>query len=117
MGDELARRLERQIVRVPVVHPEEEGLVLLLSVLDELQAAVRGLVRATLQGARAGYAGQRVIAVFQPHRYSRTKDQFHEFARSFYDADKVLICDVFGAGEEPIEGATSDALVTAIKAN
>ncbi len=74
-------------------------------------------VKATLQGARSGYAGQRVIAVFQPHRYSRTKDQFQEFARSFYDADKVLICDVFGAGEEPIEGATSDALVTAIKAN
>jgi UDP-N-acetylmuramate--alanine ligase len=74
-------------------------------------------VKATLQGARAGYAGQRVIAVFQPHRYSRTKDQFQEFTRSFYDADKVLICDVFGAGEESIEGATSDALVKAMKVN
>lgn len=74
-------------------------------------------VRATLQAARAGYLGQRIIAVFQPHRYSRTKDQFHEFARSFYDADKVLICDVFAAGEAPIEGASSDALVKAIRDN
>ncbi len=74
-------------------------------------------VKATLQGARSGYAGQRVIAAFQPHRYSRTKDQFHEFARSFYDADKVLICDVFAAGEEPIEGASSEELAKAIRNN
>ncbi len=74
-------------------------------------------VKATLQGARSGFAGQRVIAAFQPHRYSRTKDQFQEFSRSFYDADMVFICDVFSAGEAPIEGATSDALVKAIRAN
>lgn len=74
-------------------------------------------VKATLQGARAGYAGQRVIAAFQPHRYTRTKDQFHEFARSFYDADKVVICDVFSAGEAPIEGANSEELVKAIRNN
>jgi len=74
-------------------------------------------VKATLQGARSGYAGQRVIAAFQPHRYSRTKDQFHEFARSFYDADKVIVCDVFSAGEAPIEGATSEELVKAIRNN
>lgn len=74
-------------------------------------------VKATLQGARAGFAGQRVIAVFQPHRYTRTKDQFQEFARAFYDADKVIICDVFSAGEAPIEGATSEALAKAVQAN
>ncbi len=74
-------------------------------------------VKATLQGARAGYAGQRVIAAFQPHRYTRTKDQFHEFARSFYDADKVLICDVFSAGEEAIPGATSEELAKAVRNN
>lgn len=73
-------------------------------------------VKATLQGARAGFPGQRVIAAFQPHRYSRTKDQFHEFAKSFYDADKVLICDVFAAGEAAIEGATAEALVKEIRA-
>jgi UDP-N-acetylmuramate--alanine ligase len=72
-------------------------------------------VRATLAGARAGFAGRRIIAAFQPHRFSRTRDQFHEFARSFYDADKVIVCDVFGAGEQPIEGVSSDLLVDAIK--
>jgi len=74
-------------------------------------------VKATLQGARAAYAGQRVIAAFQPHRYTRTKDQFYEFARSFYDADKVFMCDVFSAGEDPIEGASSEELVKAIRNN
>ncbi len=72
-------------------------------------------VRATLQGARAGWGGRRIVAAFQPHRYTRTKDQFQEFARSFYDADKVVVCDVFSAGEAPIEGANSEALVQAIK--
>ena len=74
-------------------------------------------VRATLQGARSGFAGQRIIAVFQPHRYTRTRDQFHEFARSFYDADKVILCDVFAAGEQLIEGATSDKLAAEISNN
>jgi UDP-N-acetylmuramate--alanine ligase len=71
-------------------------------------------VRATLSGARAGFPGRRILAAFQPHRYTRTRDQFHEFSRSFYDADKVILCDVFAAGEEPIDGANSEALVRAI---
>ncbi|MEZ4361694.1 MAG: UDP-N-acetylmuramate--L-alanine ligase [Kofleriaceae bacterium] len=72
-------------------------------------------VRATLSGARAAFAGRRVIAAFQPHRYSRTRDQFQEFARSFYDADKVTICDIFPAGEKPIDGVSSELLVKAIR--
>ena len=72
-------------------------------------------VRATLKGARSGFPGRKIIAAFQPHRWSRTKDQFQEFARSFYDADKVVICDVFSAGEEKIEGYDSEALVREIK--
>ena len=72
-------------------------------------------VRATLAGARSGFGGRRITAVFQPHRFTRTRDQFHEFARSFYDADKVVVCDVFGAGEPPIEGIHSAGLVQAIR--
>jgi UDP-N-acetylmuramate--alanine ligase len=68
-------------------------------------------VRATLQGARANFAGRRIVAAFQPHRYTRTRDQLHEFARAFHDADKVVLCDIFPAGEKPIEGITSEALV------
>jgi len=74
-------------------------------------------VRATLAGARSGFAGRRVIAAFQPHRYTRTRDQFQEFSRSFYDADKVIMCDVFPAGEQPIEGANTEALVKAVQNN
>ena len=74
-------------------------------------------VRTTLSGARSAMPGRRIIAAFQPHRYSRTRDQFQEFSRSFYDADKVIVCDVFAAGEKPIEGATSAALVKAIADN
>ncbi|MEO7735021.1 MAG: UDP-N-acetylmuramate--L-alanine ligase [Kofleriaceae bacterium] len=73
-------------------------------------------VRATLAGARAAFAGRRVIAAFQPHRFSRTRDQFAEFAHSFSEADKIVICDIFAAGERPIEGITSEALVGSIRA-
>ena len=43
------------------------------------------------------------------------RDQFQEFAKSFYDADKVVLCDVFAAGEKPIDGVSSEALVRAIR--
>jgi UDP-N-acetylmuramate--alanine ligase len=72
-------------------------------------------VRATLAGARLAFPGRRIVAAFQPHRYTRTRDQFDEFARSFGDADAVVLCDVFPAGEEPIAGASSAALVKAIE--
>src|SRR3954465_1482835 len=68
-------------------------------------------VRATLAGARAAFAGRRVVAAFQPHRYTRTRDQLDEFARAFHDADKVVICDIFAAGEKPIDGVSSELLV------
>jgi UDP-N-acetylmuramate--alanine ligase len=68
-------------------------------------------VRATLAGARASFAGRRVIAAFQPHRFTRTRDQWDEFPRAFHDADSVVICDIFAAGEKPIDGITSKRLV------
>ncbi|HEV7558040.1 MAG TPA: UDP-N-acetylmuramate--L-alanine ligase [Kofleriaceae bacterium] len=72
-------------------------------------------VKATLSGARSSFAGRRVIAAFQPHRYTRTRDQLGEFTRAFHDADKVVICDIFAAGEKPIDGVTSEALVKLAK--
>jgi UDP-N-acetylmuramate--alanine ligase len=68
-------------------------------------------VKATLSGAKSAFAGRRVVAAFQPHRFTRTRDQLPEFARAFHDADKVVICDIFAAGEKPIDGVTSEALV------
>jgi UDP-N-acetylmuramate--alanine ligase len=73
-------------------------------------------VRATLSGAKIAFAGRRVVAAFQPHRYTRTRDQWAEFPQAFHDADVVVICDIFAAGEKPIDGITSNALVDAARA-
>jgi UDP-N-acetylmuramate--alanine ligase len=67
-----------------------------------------------LKAARAVTQG-RVIAVVQPHRYSRLHDLFHDFCRCFNDADIVIVADVYPAGEAPIEGANRDALVEGLR--
>jgi UDP-N-acetylmuramate--alanine ligase len=67
-----------------------------------------------LKAARAVTNG-RVIAVVQPHRYSRLHDLFQEFCRCFNDADVVIVADVYPAGEAPIPGANRDALVEGLK--
>lgn len=59
----------------------------------------------------------RVITVMQPHRYSRLNDLFDEFCRCFNQADHVLVADVYAAGEEPIEGASKEALVEGLKSH
>jgi UDP-N-acetylmuramate--alanine ligase len=68
-------------------------------------------VRATLSGARANFPNRRIVAAFQPHRFTRTRDHLAEFAKAFHDADSIAICDIFAAGEKPIDGVTSQALV------
>jgi UDP-N-acetylmuramate--alanine ligase len=55
------------------------------------------------------------VAVFQPHRYSRTHELFAEFVTAFYDADILLLTDVYAAGEQPIEGATSERLAKELR--
>lgn len=59
----------------------------------------------------------RVIAIVQPHRYSRMRELFELFARSFADADAVYVADVYSAGEQPINGADSASLIAYVKAN
>ncbi len=66
-------------------------------------------VEATLKAARYGKP-QRVVAVFQPHRYNRTQHFMDEFARSFESADKVFLHKIYSAGEKPIPGITSAEL-------
>ncbi|TVQ58789.1 MAG: UDP-N-acetylmuramate--L-alanine ligase, partial [Spirulina sp. DLM2.Bin59] len=58
--------------------------------------------------------GQRIVAIFQPHRYSRTQAFFTEFSQSFQDADVVIITDIYSAGEPPQGGITGEALAAAI---
>ena len=71
-------------------------------------------ITAVLKAAR-GVSKGRVIAVVQPHRYSRLRDLFQDFCRAFNDADVVIVADVYPAGEAPIEGASRDALVEGLR--
>jgi len=72
-------------------------------------------VKATLLGAREAFR-RRVVCLFQPHRYTRTRDLLADFATAFNDADVLLLTDIYAAGEEPIAGATSATLAEAIRA-
>ncbi|HEX8558347.1 MAG TPA: UDP-N-acetylmuramate--L-alanine ligase [Pyrinomonadaceae bacterium] len=71
-------------------------------------------IRATLVAAKLGAAGRRMVVLFQPHRYSRTQDLMDEFARSFNNADVLMVTDVYAASERPIEGVSGSALVEAV---
>jgi UDP-N-acetylmuramate--alanine ligase len=72
-------------------------------------------IRAVLAAAREGVRG-RVIAVVQPHRYTRLRDLMDEFQTAFNDADVVYAAPVYPAGEQPIEGVDAEALVSGLKA-
>jgi UDP-N-acetylmuramate--alanine ligase len=72
-------------------------------------------IKATLAAAKIGSGGRHIVVLFQPHRYSRTKDLMEEFARSFNNADTLFVTDIYAASEDPIEGVTAEALTAAIK--
>jgi UDP-N-acetylmuramate--alanine ligase len=72
-------------------------------------------IRATLAAARECNYG-RVLAIFQPHRYTRTQHLIDEFARSFNSADCVYILDIYAASETPIPGVSSEVLAEKMRA-
>ena len=71
-------------------------------------------IKATLSGAKGSW-NKRLIVVFQPHRYTRTKLLFNDFLTAFYQADVLIITDIYSAGEDPIEGVSAYNLYTAMK--
>ena len=71
-------------------------------------------IKAVLAAAREGAKG-RVIAVVQPHRYTRLRDLMSEFQAAFNDADAVIVAPVYAAGEAPIDGVSADALAKGLK--
>ena len=73
-------------------------------------------IRAVLAAAREGAEG-RVIAVVQPHRFTRLQALMDEFQNAFNDADVVFVTPVYAAGEEPIEGVDAAALVDGLRAH
>ena len=73
-------------------------------------------IRAVLAAAREGVQTGRVIAVVQPHRFTRLRDHLEDFESAFNDADMVFAAPVYAAGEQPIEGISSDTMVKGMKA-
>jgi UDP-N-acetylmuramate--alanine ligase len=74
-------------------------------------------IEATLSGARRGFPDRRIVAVFQPHRYSRVRDMENDFCRAFNRADHVLVCPIYAAGEAPIDGFDSWRLADGLRAH
>lgn len=72
-------------------------------------------IAATLQAVRDGWPGRRLVLVFQPHRYTRTQEQFDDFVRVLSRADLLILSEVYAAGEEPIQGASGRDLSRAIR--
>lgn len=72
-------------------------------------------VKATLAAARAAYPDRRLIAAFQPHRFSRTRDLHREFKDAFDDADVLALTDVYAASEEPIPGINGELIYNDVK--
>ena len=70
---------------------------------------------ATLAAAKSGYPDRRVVLVFQPHRYTRTRDLLDDFASVLSEADALVLLDVYAAGEEPIPGADGRSIARAVR--
>jgi len=70
-------------------------------------------IKATLSAAKAGW-GRRTVVLFQPHRYTRTRDLMNEFALAFGNADLLVVTDIYPAGEKPVEGVSAEKLFNTI---
>ncbi|MDO4250298.1 MAG: UDP-N-acetylmuramate--L-alanine ligase [Moraxella sp.] len=98
----VGRRFEHQ-----GVYPYQTGDVILVDDYGHHPAEVL----ATIKAARQSYPDRRLVMIFQPHRYSRTKDCFDDFLNVLQQVDELVLLDVYSAGEAPIAGADSKALV------
>jgi UDP-N-acetylmuramate--alanine ligase len=72
-------------------------------------------IAATLEAARQAWPGRRILLVFEPHRYTRTRDLLDDFAQVLSTADALVVAEVYPAGEAPIAGADGKALCRAIR--
>jgi len=73
-------------------------------------------VDATIEAVREGWPERRLVVAFQPHRYTRTQEQFEDFVQVLSKADVLLLTEVYAAGEEPIPGADTRSLIRALRA-
>jgi len=72
-------------------------------------------IRATLSAARQGWPGRRIVCIFQPHRFTRTMLLKDQFSKAFFDADKIIISDIYAASEKPIPGISGKTIVDGIQ--
>jgi len=79
---------------------------------EEIRVTLKAMKEAMVNGGDKG----RLVVLFQPHRYSRIPDLLEDFFRAFTDADKVVLMDIYPAGERPLEGVDSEVLCNGIKA-
>lgn len=103
----IGRRLQINGEKIPV----HQGHVLLV---DDYGHHPRE-ISATLQAVKAAWPTRRLVLVFQPHRFTRTRDLFDDFVQCLSDVDRLLLLDIYSAGEQPIQGADSKALARAIR--
>ena len=90
---------------------EHKGEAKGVSVMDDYAHHPTEII-ATLRAARSFWR-KRIVAVFQPHRYTRTHALWERLGRSFYDADSVIVASIYAAGEEPISGVTAELVAKA----
>lgn len=81
----------------------------------EIQATLRAAKQALTHGKKKGESGGRLFVLFQPHRYSRTRDLLNDFCGAFTDADRVLLMDIYPAGEKPLPEVDSTLLLKGIR--
>jgi UDP-N-acetylmuramate--alanine ligase len=91
---------------------QKKGTVKGIAVYDDY-AHHPAEISATLTAARNGWKG-RIVALFQPHRFSRTRDLLPEFGMAFHNADRVLVCDIYSAGEDQIDNLTGEDVARSI---
>jgi UDP-N-acetylmuramate--alanine ligase len=103
----IGRRLQINDENVPIAN----GSVLLV---DDYGHHPREIT-ATLQAVKAVWPDRRLVLIFQPHRYTRTRALFDDFAQCLSEVDSLILLEVYAAGEEPINGADSRSLSRAIR--
>ncbi|MCP3900604.1 MAG: UDP-N-acetylmuramate--L-alanine ligase, partial [Desulfobacteraceae bacterium] len=74
-------------------------------------------IRATLEAVRKSYSEKRIVVLFQPHRYTRTKELFDDFTRSFYRSDILILLPIYAASEKQIKGVNSEKLQQGIRSH
>ena len=72
-------------------------------------------IAATLETARQVFPGRRIVAAFQPHRFSRTQAHFGEFCKVFEGIDRIMLTEIYAAGENPIPGVSGESLAQGMR--